>query len=75
MKKGINYKALMEEIRDIFLDEGKTTMRDTSWRDEDGWHSSCELECTKEQESEVVELVEKFFSDWVVLVVKGILNE
>jgi len=75
MKKAINYTALMEEIRDIFLDEGKTTVKDECWQDEDGWHTAYQLECTKKQEKEVVQKIKEFFADGVITVVEEIFKD
>jgi hypothetical protein len=75
MSKKIDYTGLMQEIRDIFLDEGRTVVKDECWQDEDGWHTSYQLECTKEQEKEAVELIRNFFADGVTLIVEEIFNE
>ena len=76
MKKEINYRALMEEIRDVFLDEGRTTVKDESWYDDDGRKkSSFALECTKEQEKEAAELIRKYFADGVITVVEEIFKD
>ena len=55
----VNYTAIVEEIRDIFLDH-RTTVHDRTWRDEDGKHYDYDLECTGTQENEVVELLRQF---------------
>jgi len=54
-----DYTAIMEEIRDVFLDH-RTTVRDQTWRDEDGKHYDYELECTGQQEEEVKEKIRLF---------------
>ena len=62
MNEPMNYTALVEEIRDIFLDS-RTNIYDRTSRDEDGVHYDYELESTKEQDLEVENLIRKTFCD------------
>ena len=62
MAEKMNYTALVEEIRDIFLD-CRTNIYDRTSRDEDGVHYDYELESTKEQELEVENMIRKAFCD------------
>jgi len=55
-----DYTPLMEEIRDIFLDQRTGIVNYREDRDEDGVHVSYEIECTRQQEDEVIELLRKF---------------
>lgn len=67
----INYTAIVEKIRNIFLDY-RTTIHDKSWQDEDGKHYDYELDCLKAQEKEVEDLLRVFLSEEMQVLVSNI---
>ena len=71
MAEKINYTAIVEEIRDIFLDD-RTHVEYSEDRDEDGVHVNWELDSTQAQEDEVVELLRKFLMEQMQILINDI---
>ena len=61
----IDYTAIMEEIREIYIDPEEVYMNFQEDIDEDGHHVWKELESTEKQDRQVVELLKKLFDPYV----------
>ena len=71
MAEKMNYTALVEEIRDVFLDS-RTNIYDRTSRDEDGVHYDYKLESTREQELEVGNLIREAFCNKIAKILDRI---